>query len=122
MTKQFRLWRRAAALLGATALIAGVVAIAPAASVAKAGVTKCANTRVTITPEEGHSFKIPVKAITTEGGVSCSAAYKIIAGALQGKPPTGWKTAVGSFEVPEGLVPTLLKNGSKKIKFGVQGG
>jgi hypothetical protein len=122
MTKQFRLWRRAATLAGATALVAGVAAIAPAASMAQGGVTKCANTRVTITPEEGHSFKIPIKAITTEGGVPCATAYKVIAGALEGKAPSGWKSAVGSFEVPVGFVPTLLKSGSKKIKFGVQGG
>ena len=74
MTKQFRLWRRTAALLGATALVAGVVAIAPAASVAHGGATKCANKQIKIPQEGGPAIHIPVKAISTEGGVSCSSA------------------------------------------------
>jgi hypothetical protein len=63
-----------------------------------------------------------VKAITVEGGVSCATAYKVIAGVLEGKPPKGWKSAAGKFEAPEGLVPEMATNGSKKIKFAVQGG
>jgi hypothetical protein len=122
MTKQLRLWRRAAALVGATALVAAVAVVAPAASMAHSGVTKCANTRVTISPEAGHPIKYPVKAITTEGGVSCATAYKVIQGVLTGKPPAGWKGATASFEAPEGLIPQLVKKGSKKIKYAVQGG
>ncbi|HJZ38653.1 MAG TPA: hypothetical protein VJ204_20450 [Solirubrobacterales bacterium] len=112
---------RGSAILAAVASLAGTAAaVAPTA--ASAAGAKCANKSISIKPEEGPSIHIPVKAITVEGGVSCAEAYKVIAGGLEGKPVSGWKTAIGKFEAPEGLVPEIAKKGSKKIKFAVQGG
>ncbi len=112
---------RGAAVLAAVASLAGTAAaIAPTAASA-AGV-KCANKSLAIKTEEGRTFHIPVRAVTVEGGATCAEAYKVIAGELEGKPVKGWKTSVGKFEAPEGMVPEVAKKGSKKIKFAVQGG
>jgi hypothetical protein len=113
---------RGAAILACTASLAGTaVAVAPTAASARAA-SSCPNKSLALNLEEGRTIHIPVKAITVEGGVSCAEAYKVIAGGLTGKPVNGWKTAVGKFEAPEGLVPEIAKKGSKKIKFAVQGG
>jgi hypothetical protein len=114
---------RGAAILACAASLAGTaIAVAPTAASARAAST-CANKSVAVTPEGGtRTLHIPVKAISVEGGVSCAEAYKVIAGVLTGKTPSGWKTAIAHFEAPEGLVPELAKKGSKKIKFAVQGG
>ena len=112
---------RGAAVLAAVASLAGTAAaVAPTA--ASAAGTKCANKSISVKPEEGPNIHIPVKAITVEGGVSCAEAYKVIAGGLEGKAVPGWKTSIGKFEAPEGLVPEISKKGSKKIKFAVRGG
>jgi hypothetical protein len=113
---------RSAAILACTASLAGTaIAVAPTAASARAAST-CANKTITINAEEGRKFHLPVKAISVEGGASCAEAYKVIAGAMEGKPLPGWKTAIGKFEAPEGLVPEIAKKGSKEIKFAVQGG
>jgi hypothetical protein len=113
---------RGAAILACTASLAGTaVAVTPTAASARAAST-CANKSLPVKTEEGRVFHYPVKAITVEGGVSCAEAYKVIDGAISGKPLNGWKTAIGKFEAPEGLVPEIAKKGSKKIKFAIQGG
>ena len=113
---------RSAAIVACAASLAGTAAVvAPSAASARAGST-CANKSLAIKTETGQTLHIPVKAIVVEGGVSCSEAYKVIAGGLTGKPVNGWKTSIGKFEAPEGLVPEISKKGSKKIKFAVQGG
>jgi hypothetical protein len=120
MKKQL-MWRRGAAVLATAATLVGGVAIAsPAASVARSAST-CANKVLKLQTESGP-IPIPVKAITVEGGVSCATAYKVIAGSLSGKEVSGWSVHTATFKAPEGLVPELAKNGSKKIKFAVQGG
>ncbi len=123
MKKKLLAWRTTAVLTTAVTLVAGAAALAPAASVAKSA-TKCANKSVKIKTESTppETFSIPVRAITVEGGVSCATAYKVIAGSVTGHPLAGWKTAVGKFKAPEGLVPEIAVKGSKKIKFAVQGG
>jgi len=113
---------RGSAVLAAVASLAGTAAaVAPTAASARVAST-CANKSLAIKTEAGQTLHIPVKAITIEGGVSCAEAYKVIAGGLSGKPVNGWKTSIGKFEAPEGLVPEISKKGSKKIKFAVQGG
>ncbi len=112
---------RGAAVLAAVASLAGTAAAVAPTAASAAGAT-CANKSLAIKTEGGQTLHIPVKAITVEGGVSCAEAYKVIAGGLEGKPLNGWKTAIGKFEAPEGLVPEVSKKGSKKIKFAVQGG
>jgi hypothetical protein len=121
MKSKLHLGRGAAILACAASLAGTAIAVAPTAASARAA-SSCPNKSIKIPEEEGPSIHIPVKAITVEGGVSCATAYKVIAGALVGKPLSGWKTAIGKFEAPEGLVPEIAKNGSKKIKFAVQGG
>jgi hypothetical protein len=113
---------RGAAILACAASLAGTaIAVAPSAASA-GGANACPNKSLAIKTEGGQTLHIPVKAIKVEGGVSCAEAYKVIAGGLEGKPLPGWKSAIGHFEAPEGLVPEIAKKGSKKIKFAVQGG
>ena len=113
---------RGAAILACAASLAGTAAVvAPTAASARAAST-CANKSLPVKTEDGHVYHYPVKAITVEGGVGCAEAYKVIDSAISGKPPSGWKLAVGKFEAPEGLVPEIAKKGSKKIKFAIQGG
>jgi hypothetical protein len=112
---------RGATILACAASLAGT-AVAPTAASARTAST-CANKSIAVTPEGStQTLHLPVRAISVEGGVSCAEAYKVIAGILIGKTPSGWKTAIAHFEAPEGLVPELAKKGSKKIKFAVQGG
>jgi hypothetical protein len=119
MKTKLHLGRGAAILACAASLAAAVVA--PTAASA-AGASTCPNKTLKIPAEEGKPTPVPVKAISVEGGVSCSEAYKVIVGALQGKPVSGWKTAIAQFEAPLGFEPEIAKKGSKKIKFAVQGG
>jgi hypothetical protein len=111
---------RGAAILACAASLAGTAAIV--APTAASAASTCPNKRLTLHLEGNPPLKYPVKAITVEGGVTCAEAYKVITGALEGKPLPGWKTASGQFEAPEGLVPQIAKKGSKKIKYAVQGG
>jgi hypothetical protein len=113
---------RSAAVLACAASLAGTAAVVAPTAASAAGASTCPNKTVKIPAEEGKPFPVPVKAISVEGGVSCAEAYKVIVGALAGKPVGGWKTAIGKFEAPEGFEPEIAKKGSKKVKFAVQGG
>jgi hypothetical protein len=121
MKSKLHLGRGAAILACAASLAGTAVAVAPSAASARATST-CPNKQVTLHVEGSPPSRYPVKAITVQGGVSCAEAYKVIAGALEGKPLPGWKTAIGKFKAPEGLVPEVATKGSKKIQFAVQGG
>ncbi|HKZ15453.1 MAG TPA: hypothetical protein VJL81_16565 [Solirubrobacterales bacterium] len=113
---------RGAAILACAASLAGTAAaVAPAAASAR-GASFCPNKTIAIQIEGGSPVHLPVKMITVEGGVSCAEAYKVIAGVMSGKPPTGWKSFPAQFKTPEGLYPQGVKNGSKKIKFATRGG
>jgi hypothetical protein len=112
---------RGAAILACTAsLAAGAIAVAPSAASAEAG-TPCANKVITI-QIQGRPQHFPAKAITVEGGVTCAKAYKLIGDVLEGKPPAGWKSALGKFEAPEGFIATEIKKGAKKVRYAVHGG
>ncbi len=119
MKTKLHLGRGVAILACAVSFAGAAAAVAPTAASAA---STCANKSVALKTEEGRTLHIPVKAISVEGGVSCAEAYKVIASALEGKPLNGWKTAVGKFEAPPGLVPEIAKKGSKKIQFAVHGG
>jgi hypothetical protein len=120
MKSRLHLGRGAAILACAASLAGTAIAVAPTAASARAA-SSCANKSLAL-KVEGRTLHIPVKAVTVEGGVSCATAYKVITGVLEGKPPSGWKSAVAHFEPPEGLVAQVLKKGSKTIKYAVQGG
>jgi hypothetical protein len=114
--------RRGVAILACAASLAGTAfAVSPAAAASAEPGTPCANKVFTIS-NGGPADHIPVKAITVEGGVTCADAYKLIREALSGKEPAGWKSVLGKFEAPEGLIPTEIKKGSKKVRYGVRGG
>src|SRR3954468_19829079 len=104
MKSKFHLGRGAAILACAASLAGTAAVVAPTAASAR-GASTCPNKVVKIPVEEGRSFPLAVKAITVEGGVSCAEAYKVIAGVLAGKPPSGWKSYPAQFEVPEGTYP-----------------
>ena len=117
---------RGALILACTASLAGAASIAPAAASA-AGAVKCGSKSVTLKLEDGETTKVPVKAITVEGGVTCTQAVKVIAGVLVGKPPSGWKSATAHYKLPkslseQGLLPQEAKKGSKKVRYAVHGG
>jgi hypothetical protein len=117
---------RGAAILACAASLAGTaVAIAPVAPALAA--TTCGNKTVKLPQEGAKPYPILVKAISVEGGATCAESASVIAGVLVGKPPTGWKSVIAHYELPkalaeEGLLPQLVKKGSKKIKFAVHGG
>ncbi|MBS1860136.1 MAG: hypothetical protein JSS68_00340 [Actinobacteria bacterium] len=119
MKSKFDLGRGAAILACAASLAGTAAVIAPTAASAA---TTCADKTIKIQVEGSKPIPLPVKAITTEGGVSCAEAYKVIAGVLTGEPPSGWKSYGAHFPTPEGLVPQGVKKGSKKIKFATRGG
>lgn len=116
---------RGIALLACAASLAGTaVVVAPTAAFAA---TSCGNKSVKIPVEGGKPIHYPVKAIFVEGGATCAEAAKVIGPTLAGMPPSGWKSVVAHYELPkalaeEGLLPQLVKKGSKKIKFAVHGG
>jgi hypothetical protein len=117
---------RGAAILACTAALAGTAIVVAPVSPAVAA-TKCGNKTVKIKQEGGKPFPIPVKAIEVEGGATCAESAKVISGVLVGEPPAGWKSVTAHYELPkalaeEGLLPQLVKKGSKKIKFAVHGG
>ena len=119
MKTKLHLGRGVAILVCAAALAAAVVA--PTAASAR-GVKTCANKTVKLHLEEGRLYPLPVKAITTEGGVSCAEAYKVIREYVEGSQPAGWKSITAHFEAPEGMFPQGLKKGGKKIYFATRGG
>lgn len=121
MKSKLHLGRGAAILACAASLAGTAIAVAPTAASARAA-SSCANKSIKIVEVEGPAIHVPVKAITVEGGVSCTTAYKVITSALIGKPVSGWKFATGQFKAPEGLVPQIAKKGNQKIKYAVQGG
>jgi hypothetical protein len=111
---------RGAAILACTAAFAAAV-IAPTAASAR-GTKTCANKTVKLHQEGGSVYPFPVKAISTEGGVSCAEAYKVIREYIEGSSPAGWKSITVHFEAPEGLYAQGLKKGGKKIYFATHGG
>jgi hypothetical protein len=113
---------RGAAILACAASLAGTAAIVAPTAASARGASTCANQSVKVPVAEAKPIHVPAKAISVQGGATCAEAYKVIAGALSGNPVPGWKTAIGHFEAPEGLVPEIATKGSKKIKFAVQGG
>jgi hypothetical protein len=118
--KKLNLGRGAAILACAASLAGTAVAVAPSAAAAEPG-TPCANKVFTIS-NGGPADHIPVKAITVEGGVTCADAYKLIRETLSGKQPSGWKSVLGKFKAPEGLLPTELTKGGKKVRYAVRAG
>jgi hypothetical protein len=120
MKSKLHLGRGVAILACAASLAGTAVAVAPTAASARAA-SSCANKSLAL-KTEGRVLHFPVKAVTVQGGVSCTTAYKVITGVLEGKIPSGWKSAVAHFEPPEGLVAQMLTKGSKTIKYAVQGG
>jgi hypothetical protein len=121
MKSKLHLGRGAAILACAASLAGTAIAVAPTAASARAA-SSCANKSLALKTEEGRVLHFPAKAITVEGGVSCATAYKVITDVLEGKIPSGWKSAVAHFEPPEGLIAQMVKKGSKTIKYAVQGG
>ena len=119
MKTKLHLGRGAAILVCAAALAAAV--IAPTAASAR-GVKTCANKTVKLHQEGGSVYPYPVKAISTEGGVSCAEAYKVIREYIEGSQPAGWKSFTVHTEAPDGLYAQGLKKGSKKIYFAGRGG
>jgi hypothetical protein len=119
MKTKLHLGRGIAILVCAAALAAAV--IAPTAASA-GGVKTCANKTVKLHQEGGTLYPLPVKAISTEGGVSCAEAYKVIREYIEGSQPAGWKYVPAHFEAPEGMYAQSIKKGSKKIYFATRGG
>jgi hypothetical protein len=117
---------RGAAILACVASLAGTAAVVAPVTPAVAA-TSCGNKTVKLPQEGGKPYPILVKAISVEGGATCAETGSVIAGVLIGKPPSGWKPVTAHYELPkalaeEGLLPQLVKKGSKKIKYAVHGG
>jgi hypothetical protein len=119
MKTKLHLGRGVAILVCVAALAAAV--IAPTAASAR-GAKTCANKTVKLHQEGGSLYPLPVKSISTEGGVSCAEAYKVIREYIEGSQPAGWKSIPAHFEAPEGMYAQGLKKGGKKIWFATRGG
>lgn len=113
---------RGAAILACAASLAGTAAVVAPTAASARGVKSCANKTVKLHQEGGSLYPLPVKSITTEGGVSCAEAYKVIREYIEGSQPAGWKSITAHFEAPEGMYAQGLKKGSKKIYFATRGG
>lgn len=117
---------RGAAILACTASLAGTaIVVAPIAPAAAA--TKCGNKLVKIPREGASPYPYPVKAVEVEGGATCAEAASVIGSVLGGQPLPGWKSVTAHYELPkklqeQGLLPQMVKKGSKKIKFAGSGG
>ncbi len=123
-----RKWHGPAAITGALAMLAGVAALAPGASVA-AATQSCGSHTITIRRpgEDGApatKVKYTVSDITTQG-VSCQAAdsflNKLYTSTTTGEPEK-YKCTIGHFKVPPGKVPEVCARSGKKIQFAGQGG
>jgi hypothetical protein len=117
---------RGAAILACAASLAGTAAVVAPVTPAAAA-TKCGNKTVKLPQEGGKAYPIPVKGIEVEGGATCAETSKVILSVIKGEPLPGWKSVMAHYELPkslqeEGLLPQLVKKGSKKIKFAVHGG
>lgn len=110
--------RHVAAVLTCAASIAGTaIAIAPAA--AQAG-TKCPEKSFVLKPASGGAtIHATAKAISTQGGVGCTEAYKVIRSTLEGKPVNGWTIRPNGPNAPEGFVAEVAEKPGKKIQFAV---
>ncbi|MBS1679565.1 MAG: hypothetical protein JST08_19495 [Actinobacteria bacterium] len=118
--------RRGAAILAcAASLAATAIAVAPVAPAAAA--TKCGNKTIKIPREGAKPYPYPVKAVEVEGGATCAESAAVIASVLAGEPLPGWRSVPAHYELSkkmteEGLLPQMVKKGSKKIKFAGHGG
>jgi hypothetical protein len=112
--------RLTAVLACAVSLAGTAVAIAPTAASARAG-TKCPEKSFTVKPVSGggESVESTAKAISVKGGVSCTEAYAVIRGSLEGKPPNGWTIRPGGGGAPMGYVFEMASKPGKTIKFAV---
>jgi len=125
MKSKLHLGRGIAILACTASLAATAIVVAPVAPAAAA--TKCGNKTIKIPREGAKPFPYPVKAIEVEGGATCAEVTTVLAGVLSGNPPAGWKSVPAHYELSkkmqaEGLLPQLVKKGSKKIKFAGHGG
>jgi hypothetical protein len=109
---------RGPVILACAASLAGTVTVAPSAAATKA-VTKCPDKTLSV-ESQGQPIKLRVRAITTEGGIGCAAAYKALVGALE--VSNGWMLSPGNFKAPKGYEARMAKKGGKKIKFATPGG
>lgn len=113
---------RGVAVLACAASLAGTAAVVAPTAASASGVKNCPNKTVKLHQEGGSVYPFPIKSITTEGGVSCAEAYKVIREYIEGSSPAGWKSITAHFEAPEGTFPQGLKKGGKKIYFATRGG
>ncbi len=101
-------------------VVAAALALAPGAALARPA-HQCANKKLK-SKVGGRTYTVVLKEISTEGGVSCAKAYKLIRQVTGGHIPNGWKAQVGRFTVPEGMVPEVLAKGHQKVKYAIPGG
>jgi hypothetical protein len=123
-----RKWQGLATIGSVLALATAAVALAPGASAA-AVVHACGTHTVVIETETEpgkppSKFKVPIKAITTQG-TSCASAYRFLSGLYNektGKTPEGFTCKSAKFKVPPGSVPEVCTKPGKKIQFAGEGG
>jgi hypothetical protein len=119
-----RKWQGPATIGSALALALGALALIPGAAVASTHA--CGNHTIVIEQETEvgkpkTKYKLPAKQIVTQG-VSCTAAYKVIAAVYEGKPTEGFKCGSGKFKVPKYTIAEQCTKRGKKIQFAGQGG
>jgi hypothetical protein len=113
--------KRAAAVLGCVASLAGPAALAPAGAAAAPKAMSCGARSIKVPVKGGKAVTTPVSLIRVEGGATCAEATAVIRGVLTKELPKGWKVTKGNFKVPHGLTPQVAVNGHKKVTFALPG-
>lgn len=120
MKTRLRIGRVAMVLACAASSAGTAIAIAPAA--AQAG-TKCPDKSFAVKPPSGgKTINATAKAISVQGGVGCTEAYKVIRGSLEGKVVNGWAIRPGGTNAPAGFIAEMAEKPGKSIKFAVPAG
>jgi hypothetical protein len=112
--------RRAAAIVGCSASLAGAALVAAPGAGAAPTAHSCGAKTIAV-KTGGETTKVPASRIRVEGGATCAEAVKVIRGVVLHKIPRGWSVGRGGFKVPSGLTAHIAVNGHKKVKFALVG-
>ncbi len=119
MKTRLHLRRVAAVLACAASMATAAIAISPAVASARAG-TKCPDKTFVVKPATGgKTISATAKAISVQGGVGCTEAYKVIRSSLEGKPVNGWAIRPGGTTSLKGYVAETAEHPGETIKFAV---
>jgi hypothetical protein len=117
MKSKLRLCSVVAVVACAVSVTGTVIATTPASARAW---TKCSDKSYVVKPASGgKTVHATAKAISVQGGVGCTEAYKVIRGSLEGKVVNGWAIRPDGPNAPKGYVAEMAEKPGKTIRFAV---